>query len=94
MEHDPILFSIFLVFTGAAVLATLALYARQSLLVSFILLGMLFGPSGLTWVTESRLIEEISHVGVIFLLFLLGLNLHPQKLLRLFRTTLWVTLAS
>ena len=94
MEHDPILFSIFLIFSGAAVLATAALFARQSMLVSFILLGMLLGPSGIGLVAEPGLIQQFSHVGVIFLLFLLGLNLHPQKLLRLFRTALWVTLAS
>ena len=31
-------FSIFVIFTGAAVLATIALYTRQSLLVAYILL--------------------------------------------------------
>ena len=42
---DPIVFSLFLIFTGAALLATVALYARQSLLVVYILLGLLLGPS-------------------------------------------------
>ena len=41
---DPVLFTIFLIFAGAAALATAALYARQALLVSYILLGILFGP--------------------------------------------------
>ena len=47
MPHDPIFFTIFLVFTGAALLATLALYARQSLLVAYMVLGVLAGPSAL-----------------------------------------------
>jgi len=46
MTHDPIVFTIFLVFTGAAVLATLSLYARQSLLVAYIALGVCSGPGG------------------------------------------------
>jgi Kef-type K+ transport system membrane component KefB len=94
MQHDPILFSLFLIFTGAAFIATLALFSRQSMLVSYILLGALLGPWGLGWVAEPKFIADISHVGVIFLLFLLGLNLHPQQLVRLLRKTLLVTLGT
>jgi len=94
MQHDPILFSLFLIFSGAAVIATLALFSRQSMLVSYILLGGLLGPWGLGLVAEPESIAGISHVGVIFLLFLLGLNLHPQQLLRLLRETLLVTLGT
>ena len=46
-DPDPILFTIFLIFTGAAALATVALYARQALLVSYILLGFSFRSVGL-----------------------------------------------
>jgi Kef-type K+ transport system membrane component KefB len=91
---DPVLFTIFLIFTGAAVLATAALYARQALLVSYILLGILFGPWGFALVTDALVITEFAHVGIIFLLFLLGLNLHPQKLLALMRQTTIVTAVS
>jgi len=94
MQHDPILFSLFLIFSGAALIATLALFSRQSMLVSYILLGGLLGPWGLGLVTEPESIAGISHIGVIFLLFLLGLNLHPQQLLRLLRETLLVTLGT
>ena len=93
-DPDPILFTIFLIFTGAAALATVALYARQALLVSYILLGFLFGPWGFALVTDARVITEIAHIGVIFLLFLLGLNLHPQKLFALLRQTTFVTAVS
>ncbi len=94
MQADDLVFSIFLIFTGAAVFATVALYARQAMLVAYILLGALVGPSGLELVTDAKLIEHFSHIGIIFLLFLLGLNLYPQKLLQLFRETTLVTLAS
>jgi Kef-type K+ transport system membrane component KefB len=94
VQHDPILFTFFLVFSGAALIATLALAARQSMLVAYIVLGMLLGPWGMAQVNDTTLIAELSRVGVIFLLFLLGLNLHPQQLLRLLRPTLLVTLGS
>jgi Kef-type K+ transport system membrane component KefB len=94
MDQGSIAFTVFLVFTGAAVFATLALYARQSLLVAYILLGVLLGPWGLKLVNDPDLIREISEFGIMFLLFLLGLNLQPQELLRMVRKTTVVTLVS
>lgn len=91
MLTDPVIFYIFLIFTGAAVLATLALYARQSLLVVYILLGVVLGPSVLGLVSDPEIIREISHIGIMFLLFLLGVNLAPQKLLLMLRETTLVT---
>lgn len=88
------IFSLFLVFTGAAALAAVALYARQPLLVAYIVLGALLGPWGLRLIHDPGTIQEIGHVGIIFLLYLLGLNLHPQKLVQLLGKTTVVTFAS
>ncbi len=94
MHSESIVFSIFLVFAGAAVLATVALYARQAFLVAYILLGALLGPWGMGLITDAGLIQDMAHIGIIFLLFLLGLNLYPQKLFQLFVESLTVTLIS
>ncbi len=94
MSENSIIFSIFLIFTGAAILAAAALFARQSLLVAYILLGGIVGPWGLQLVTDASIIQEIGHIGIIFLLFLLGLNLQPSQLVRMFREALLVTAAS
>ncbi len=83
-----------LVFAGAAVLASLALFARQSLIVAYIALGAILGPWGIGLVANSHTVQEIGHVGIIFLLFLLGLNLHPQKLLKLLSEATLVTFAT
>ena len=91
---QSILFSVFLIFTGAAVLATAALYARQSVIVAYILLGMAIGPSALGLVRDVTLLQDLAHVGIVFLLFLLGLNLHPQDLWNMFRKATVVTLIS
>lgn len=80
MHGDSILSTIFLIFTGASLLATFALMTRQSLLVSYILLGVLLGPWCLKYVDDPTMIEHVSEVGIIFLLFLLGLHLQPQNL--------------
>jgi Kef-type K+ transport system membrane component KefB len=74
-------FSFFLIFTGAAALASIALYTRQPLIIAYIALGALIGPYGLSYVTDLQLLSDISHIGIIFLLFLLGLDMQPQALL-------------
>ena len=80
MDLSSITFSFFLIFAGAAVFASLALYTRQPLIIAYIALGACIGPYGLSLVTDLNLLSEIGHVGIIFLLFLLGLDMQPQAL--------------
>ncbi|MCB1760926.1 MAG: cation:proton antiporter [Gammaproteobacteria bacterium] len=94
MHDDQIVHTIFLIFSGAAVVATLALYARQALLIAYILLGVLMGPSAIGLVGDPEVVQDIAHVGIMFLLFLMGLELNPHELLNLLRKTTWVTLLS
>lgn len=94
MHDHSIIYSLFLVFSGAAVIATLALYARQALLIAYIVLGALFGPWALDIVSNPALIADIANVGILFLLFLLGLNLEPKDLENLFKEAIVVTAAS
>lgn len=94
MEMHGIIFSIFLIFTGAAVLSTLALMTKQSMLVAYIAVGMIVGPWGAGFMHDSSLISQVGDVGIIFLLFLLGLNLPPQKLWHMMRKISWVGVAS
>lgn len=91
--YNPIVIILFIIFAGTAILSTMALYARQSLLVAYILLGMILGP-GLKLVYDSAMLREMGDVGVIFLLFLLGLHLHPQNLLRTLSKVSWITIVS
>jgi len=94
MHAESIVYAVFLIFTGAALLGTLALYARQSLLVSYIVVGVLLGPWGLNLIGAMEPIQQASHIGVIFLLFLLGLNLTPSQLWNQMRQASIVTVVS
>ena len=80
LSSASITFSFFLIFTGAAVFASVALYTRQPLIIAYIALGACIGPYGLSMVTDLNLLSDIGHVGIIFLLFLLGLDMQPQAL--------------
>lgn len=94
MEQHSLIFTVFLIFTGAAVFSTLALYMRQSLLVAYMLFGVIFGPWGLKAVVDVDLVSRVDDIGIVFLMFLLGLHLQPQNLLRMIGKTIWVTLGS
>jgi len=94
VEQSPVTFSFFLIFTGAAAFASLALYTRQPLLIAYIVLGALIGPYGLTLIPDISLLRDIAHVGIIFLLFLLGLDMQPRALLTTMRNSTVLALAS
>ncbi|MBX2807380.1 MAG: cation:proton antiporter [Cellvibrionaceae bacterium] len=86
--------SFFLIFSGAAIVASVALYTKQPLLVAYIVLGTLLGPYGFGLITDVTLIAEISHIGIIFLLFLLGLDMQPKALLAVIRQVTPIALIS
>ena len=94
MEQDSLIFSFFLIFTGAAVLSTVALFLRQPLLVAYIVVGVILGPYGLEYISDPTLLTDIAEFGIIFLLFLLGLDMKPKNLVTTLRKTFLVTLAS
>ncbi|MBQ0721140.1 MAG: cation:proton antiporter [Gammaproteobacteria bacterium] len=86
--------SFVLIFSGAALVASLALFARQPLLVAYIVLGAILGPYGTGMIPDVHLISEISHIGIIFLLFLLGLDMQPQSLFSVLKKVTHVTVIS
>lgn len=93
-QTNTITFVIFLIFSGTAVLSTMALFTRQSLLVAYIVLGAILGPWGLKLVNNSAIIKQAGDIGIIFLLFLLGLHLQPQNLFHSLRKMSLITLTS
>jgi Kef-type K+ transport system membrane component KefB len=94
MDTDPLIFSFFLIFSSAAVVATLALYTKQPLIVAYIAIGVILGPSGTSLINDTALIDSIAKFGIIFLLFLLGLDMQPAKLANMLKNALLVGIAS
>jgi Kef-type K+ transport system membrane component KefB len=91
MNLDSIIFELGVIIVGAATLGTLFLYARQPILIAYIAIGFAVGPNGFALIRSTDHIESIAHFGVILLLFLIGLNLQPMKLIRIFRKTALLT---
>ena len=93
MPQD-IVFSFFLIFAGALVLATFALYTRQPILVAYIALGAIAGPYGIGWIEHPDELTDMAHIGIIFLLFLLGLDMQPSSLFAVLKKAMSVALLS
>ena len=60
---------------ASAVVGALAMYLRQPLIVAFIVVGILVGPSVLGWVTAQDQVDLLAQIGVTILLFVVGLRL-------------------
>ena len=94
MEDISIVNSFFLIFSGAAILASVVLYTRQPIILAYIALGALIGPFGLHYVTDAKLLSDIAEIGIIFLLFLLGLDMQPKSLMHMLRKATLVAIVS
>jgi len=66
----------------AAIIGALALRFRQPVVIGFILVGILIGPSGVYWIKAKDQIHLFAEMGLALLLFIVGLKLD----LRLIRT--------
>lgn len=62
----------------AAVIGALALKLRQPLVLGFIAVGILVGPSGLGWLKSTNQIHLWAEMGLSLLLFVIGLRLDLQ----------------
>lgn len=94
MHDGTVFYTIFLIFGGAAIFSTVVLYTRQSLLVAYILLGAALGPWGLGLVSDLSAVRQVGDIGIVFLLFLLGLHLQPQNLIHMLKEVTWIAMLS
>jgi Kef-type K+ transport system membrane component KefB len=84
----------FIVFCSAAAAATVALFTRQPLIIAYVAMGVILGPHVLGMIKHSQALSQMSHIGIIFLLFLLGLDMQPRALVSVLRKATSVALLS
>ena len=88
MEHD-LLSNIGLAIVIATLFAFIAKALKQPLILAYLLAGVVIGPEiGFAWVKDKETIELISEIGLILLLFIIGLEIDLKKLLGAGRTLL------
>lgn len=94
MGFENIILEFVIIFAGAAVFASVFLLVKQPIILAYIALGIAIGPWGAGVIDDAEHIEQLSRVGIILLLFLIGLELKPDRLFGLFGKISLVTLAT
>ena len=76
-----ILNAIVLAFAFALILAFLFLKLRLPVLTAFLCAGLLVGPSGFNLIKDPHTVESIAEIGIILLMFVIGIEFSIKKLL-------------
>jgi Kef-type K+ transport system membrane component KefB len=63
-------------------LGLLAHFSRQPLILAYLIAGFVIGPFGMRWVESQESITVISELGLIFMLFMIGLEIDLKKIVR------------
>lgn len=69
-----------IVIIAATVLAFLGKFLKQPSIIAYILAGVIIGPLGLKLIQNNDIIALFSELGIVFLLFIVGLQLDVKKL--------------
>src|SRR6201991_3484526 len=70
-------------------LGLLAHFSRQPLILAYLIAGFFIGPFGMGWVKSQESIQIISELGLIFMLFMIGLEIDLKKIVRAGRVILF-----
>src|SRR4029079_8129166 len=65
---------------AAWVFGLLANWLRQPVLLAYLIGGFALGPHGVNWVSSHEVISTIAELGLIFLLFMIGLEIDLKKI--------------
>jgi Kef-type K+ transport system membrane component KefB len=82
MQTHTLLIEIAVVLLAARLLGEVALHLRAPPIIGEIVAGIIIGPSLLGWVTPSEPFRLLAEIGIILLLFEVGLETDLQRLVR------------
>ncbi len=88
MHEIPYLKDVVILFGTALVMLAICNRFRIPSIIGFLFTGLLTGPSTLGWIKDSHHIEIFAELGVVFLLFIIGLELHFERLKKLIKPML------
>jgi monovalent cation:H+ antiporter-2, CPA2 family len=92
MHIDPLLPTFVGIVSCILLLGVLLKWIRQPEIIGYLLAGVVVGPQGLGLVSDSALVNHMGSLGVTLLLFFIGMEVTPGRLLRGWRTAVIGTL--
>ena len=92
MHVDPNLTAIAVVFSVALLCGLLLMRLKQPAIVGYILAGMILGPSGFGIIEETSAAKTLAELGVLLLLFLIGMELSLRAFKTVYKIAFFVVL--
>ena len=82
MHLDPVILIITMVLFCALLIAYISVRLKQPIVVAYILTGIVLGPSGLGVIEDHDVVTRIGEIGVIMLLFFVGMEVSIPRLMQ------------
>lgn len=93
MHSDPILLQLLLASGLLLIVGSIMRFFGQPHVVAYLICGIALGPSGLDAIGDPKLFAQLGDIGVMLLLFFVGMKVHPRKLLAQWNRTIFLTVA-
>ena len=91
---DNLVSELMWIYGSVALLATIFLVLKQPVVLAYIFAGILLGPSALNIIGPENHMAGAAHLGIVLLMFLIGLNLKLSDLIHLFKKTVFLTIGT
>jgi Kef-type K+ transport system membrane component KefB len=91
-DHGKVLLALFIALLAAKLAAELFERIRQPAVVGEIIAGIVIGPSVLGLIQPTEVLDALAEIGVIFLLFTIGLETRPSDIFKVGRTATMVAI--
>ena len=82
MHLDPVILVITIVLFFSMLMAYVAMRVKLPIVVAYILTGIVIGPSGFAVIEDHDLVTRIGEIGVIMLLFFVGMEVSIPRLMQ------------
>jgi CPA2 family monovalent cation:H+ antiporter-2 len=87
-DSDSLLFHLGSALLAALVGAVVAVKLRQSVVIGYLLAGLAIGPFTPGFIGDARQVEALAEIGIVFLMFVIGVQLSFRELVRAGRVAL------
>lgn len=81
MDPHDLLPDIGVAILAATIVGLIAHFLRQPIILGYLVAGAVIGPLGLRWIHAAGSIEVISEIGLVLLLFIIGLEMNIKSIL-------------
>lgn len=85
----PILKELIIILAASIAISFLSHKLKLPAVIGFLLTGILIGPSGLKWIKDAHRIDALAEIGVVMLLFTIGLEFSPERLKKI-KKSFWM----